>query len=278
MATQKKNSGIGKFFAALLCLATLAAVCFLLAEKLNLTGTHFFFEEKTDDATQISDDENSDEKRSDAKKSDKQKRAKNEQKSSKQKDEGDDKKRDASAGDRKKSAKKSSKQKSGNAAEKTAPAVPPLPSAAFPEISAREWTWPAFVRLTRARTISIVDAQTGISMGSMELPAGTIVRVVKVNADGSLNVFDRTGQRFRVSASGTNFAAAYAAEKNKPKTKKKSSPKKKEKDKPTAVAKKDDAPATTSASAPDEPKKSTGFISAFGTISEEDWDAAEREN
>ena len=109
-------------------------------------------------------------------------------------------------------------------------------------------------------------------MGRMEVPKGTVVKVFKVLPTGTLEVFDRTGQKFNVEASGTNFAAAYAAVKNKPK--KKSKPKKtvaKAPEKPIEAPE----PETSVASAPVKKEKSAPVLSAFGVAFDEDeeWEA-----
>lgn len=278
---KKKSNGTGKIFVAVLVVIVFAALCFAVAEKLDLTGTHFIFQGKADSELNISDETiDSDEqkpsskKRGNADKNSSKKANKSAEKSDKDAKSGDESKQ-------KKATKSSKKTTSSRSGKPTATPVPPLPATAFPEISVKQSTWPNFVRLTRSRTISVVDTQSGISMGSMEVPAGTVVRIMKVNADGTLDVFDRTGQKFRVSASGTNFAAAYAAAKNKPKTKKKPATKKVS-DEKAVVAKKDapaSAPATSvpASSSASDTKKSSGFISAFGVVSDEDWDEAEAE-
>ena len=93
-----------------------------------------------------------------------------------------------------------------------------------------------------------------------------------MNANGSLDVFDRTGQKFRVEASGTNFSAAYAAAKVKPKKKPKKA------DKPAAVAKADaPKPSVPAEKKPARPA-SVPAMSAFGVvIDDEEWDEAEAE-
>jgi len=277
---RKEKSG-GKIFLAVLVVAVLAALCFAVAEKLELTGTHFIFAGKTDTSSEVSEEFDDAAAQKTPSKNRGNATKKSAQKSSDSAGKSDGNGKDNDSAKRKKSSKSSKKNSATRNGKSSAATVPPLPLSAFPEISVRQLTWPNFVRLSRARTISVIDAKSGISMGSMEVPAGTVVRVVRVNADGTLDVFDRTGQKFRVSASGTNFAAAYAAAKNKPKTKKKSAPKKKS-DEQVAVAKKDSSPASVPASAPvetsPEPKKSSGFISAFGTVSDEDWDEAEADD
>lgn len=105
-------------------------------------------------------------------------------------------------------------------------------------------------------------------MGRMEVPKGTVVKVHKVLPTGTLEVFDRTGQKFQVEASGTNFAAAFAAVKNKPK--KKSKPKK-------AVEKAPEKPEPEPIVAADTPKKeksgSAPVMSAFGVaFDDEEWE------
>ncbi len=173
------------------------------------------------------------------------------------------------------SAKSSSAKKKNASSKKPAAVVPPFPLVAFEEISQRPHTWPGFVRLTRARNIAVVDSRTGTSMGRMDVPAGTVVKVQRVNANGSLDVFDRTGQKFRVEASGTNFAAAYIAAKNKPKKKPKKA------DKPAVVAKaeapKPNAPVAAAEKKPARPA-AVPAMSAFGVvIDDEEWDEAEAE-
>lgn len=173
------------------------------------------------------------------------------------------------------SAKSSSAKKKNASSKKPAAVVPPFPLVAFEEISQRPHTWPGFVRLTRARNIAVVDSRTGTSMGRMDVPAGTVVKVQRVNANGSLDVFDRTGQKFRVEASGTNFAAAYIAVKNKPKKKPKKA------DKPAVVAKaeapKPNAPVAAAEKKPARPA-AVPAMSAFGVvIDDEEWDEAEAE-
>lgn len=86
---------------------------------------------------------------------------------------------------------------------------PPFPVARFEEISRKRTTWPKYVRLTRARKISLWDDVDKEIMGKMEIPAGTPVEVLGVRSDGALDVLDRTGQRFRVLAADTNFAEMW---------------------------------------------------------------------
>lgn len=86
---------------------------------------------------------------------------------------------------------------------------PPFPVARFEEISRKRTTWPKYVRLTRARKISLWDDVAKEIMGKMEIPAGTSVEVLGVRSDGALDVLDRTGQRFRVLAADTNFAEMW---------------------------------------------------------------------
>ncbi len=86
---------------------------------------------------------------------------------------------------------------------------PPFPVARFEEISRKRTTWPKYVRLTRARKISLWDDVAKEIMGKMEIPAGTPVEVLGVRSDGALEVLDRTGQRFRVLAADTNFAEMW---------------------------------------------------------------------
>lgn len=270
---------------AILGCVVLAAlvVGFLISERCGLTGTHFIFKDEapaaeTQDAT--SAELKAAAKRGETPSADGKKKTPSAKKSA-----AGTKKSDAADGksaerEPKSSRKAKSEKTSVPAAKKDAqPTVPPLPRSAFPEISRRPQTWPVFVRLTRSRSIAIVDPQSGVSMGRMEVPAGTVVKVRKVGADGMLDVFDRTGQAFKIDASGTNFAAALEAVKisKVSKAKKKTKPKKA----PETVAKTEPAPEAAPKAAdaqpagtPKTPKK---FISVFGTVSEDDWDDADDE-
>lgn len=243
---------------------------FVVAERLGVTGTQIFHKGDVEDEEQIETDDDEeeyeDEEEEDEEEDDDEPGVDKKKKSDKKKADKSQKKRSSKS-------KKSSKAKS---AEPT----PAIPIALFHDISRQPHTWPAFVRLTRSRTISIVDRQTGISMGRMDVPARTVVKIVKVNPNGTLDVFDRSGQRFQVDASGTNFAAAYKSLKTKPK--KKHTPKKKvvAKKKPKAKPDKEDKPnpAPVVASEPTR-RPSGGGVSVFGTvITDEEWDEAELED
>ena len=267
-----KKIGGGKKFLVFVCVLALAAIGFAAAEKFGLTGTHFVFGESgSDSETGTSESP----RRGDAEKTGKPSKrpAKKTSPRDAAKNRGDAARAESDAPD---SGKKSSAARKKSAAKKkAAKPVPPLPVAIFADISRFPHTWPSFVRLTRSRTISLIDPSTGYYMGRMDVPAGTVVKILKVNANGTLDVFDRTGQKFQVEASGTNFAAAFAAARNRPKR----PPKKKEK--PAEVAKAE-APEKAETPAPAQPKKQAQpnrNMSAFGTvIDDSEWDAAEEED
>lgn len=259
-------------------LLLVAAVGFLFAEHRGLTGTHFIFKnESSGDARETRDAGTAFGETPDA---DGKKRTPSADTA--KRNAGDAKKSaDGKSDKRGQKASSSRKAKSEKtdvpAAKKSArPPVPPLPRSAFPEISRRPHTWPAFVRLTRSRSIAIVDQQSGVSMGRMEIPAGTVVKIRGVGADGTLDVFDRTGQTFRIEASGTNFAAALEAVKNS-KAKRKTKPKKAPATVAKAAPETEPAPTKAGPAPAESPKTPKKFISVFGTLEEDDWDDADDE-
>lgn len=87
--------------------------------------------------------------------------------------------------------------------------VPPLPVAAFAEISQDPASWPDSVKLSRPRVITLWDEKRKEIMGKMLIPAGTRVKVLAVFPDGALEVLDRTGQKFKLLAADTDFAEAF---------------------------------------------------------------------
>ena len=87
--------------------------------------------------------------------------------------------------------------------------VPPLPVAAFAEISRDPASWPDSVKLSRPRVITLWDEKRKEIMGKMLIPAGTRVKVLAVFPDGALEVLDRTGQKFKLLAADTDFAEAF---------------------------------------------------------------------
>ena len=87
--------------------------------------------------------------------------------------------------------------------------VPPLPVAAFAEISQDPASWPDAVKLSRPRVITLWDEKRKEIMGKMLIPAGTRVKVLAVFPDGALEVLDRTGQKFKLLAADTDFAEAF---------------------------------------------------------------------
>ena len=87
--------------------------------------------------------------------------------------------------------------------------VPPLPVAAFAEISREPASWPDAVKLSRPRVITLWDEKRKEIMGKMLIPAGTRVKVLAVFPDGALEVLDRTGQKFKLLAADTDFAEAF---------------------------------------------------------------------
>lgn len=87
--------------------------------------------------------------------------------------------------------------------------VPPLPVAAFAEISQDPASWPDSVKLSRPRVITLWDEKRKEIMGKMLIPAGTRVKVIAVFPDGALEVLDRTGQKFKLLAADTDFAEAF---------------------------------------------------------------------
>lgn len=269
---KKEPLGSGAKLGIGICILVVSALAFAFAERLGLTGTHFLFKGETviqDSASATREDAQADQPVSVQSKKSVEKQSGN-QTSSGKKSEGPDKK--SSNGN---SGKKSAPKKKASSKKAKTP-VQPLPLAAFVDISRKPHTWPGFIRTTRSRTISMTDPQTGASMGRMEIPSGTVVKIIKVLPTGTLEVFDRTGQKFQVEASGTNFAAAYAAVKNKPK--KKSKPKKavaksegKPEPQPVVVARPEPAEKNKSATSP--------AMSAFGVVAEDDegWDDADYE-
>lgn len=271
-------SGSAKF-GIVACVVVLAALGFAVAERLGFTGTSLLFQGEVvlnaDEASESGRRGNADEAGAPAAAATRStaEKARNAAETPAQK-----KSAPAAAKSRTSVAKAPAKKKSASA-KKSAEPVPPLPLAAFEEISRRPHTWPGFVRLTRSRNIMIVDARTGTSMGRMDVPAGTVVKIQRVNANGSLEVFDRTGQKFQVEATGTNFAAAYAAAKNKPKKKAKKPPEKQ----PAVVAKTDapkpEAPVPEPEKKPARTSSGSTAISAFGVvIDDEEWDEAEADD
>ena len=271
-------SGSAKF-GIVACVVVLAALGFAVAERLGFTGTSLLFQGEVvlnaDEASESGRRGNADEAGAPAAAATRStaEKARNAAETPAQK-----KSAPAATKSRTSVAKAPAKKKSASA-KKSAEPVPPLPLAAFEEISRRPHTWPGFVRLTRSRNIMIVDARTGTSMGRMDVPAGTVVKIQRVNANGSLEVFDRTGQKFQVEATGTNFAAAYAAAKNKPKKKAKKPPEKQ----PAVVAKTDapkpEAPVPEPEKKPARTSSGSAAISAFGVvIDDEEWDEAEADD
>ena len=263
---KEKLSG-GAKFGIFVCVIAVAALAFAAAERLGVTGTHFLFKgeiveenevaspsavARTDRAEQGAVREKTAGKTSGEKVADKRTSDSAGKKS----------------GDTTSSKKNSASRNKKSSSKKTKAPAQPLPLAAFVDISRKPHTWPGFIRLTRSRTISMTDPQTGASMGRMEVPSGTVVKVFKVLPTGTLEVFDRTGQKFQVEASGTNFSAAYAAVKNKPK--KKSKPKKVVANAPEKAEPKN-IPAVVVPPEPDRKKAGgTPVMSAFGVAFDED--------
>lgn len=246
---------------------------FVVAERLGVTGTQIFHKGDVEDEELIETDEEEEEYENEEEEN-QEEEDDDEKPGIDKKKKSDKKKADKS---KKKRISKSKKPSKAKASEPT----PAIPTALFYDISRQPHTWPAFVRLTRSRSISVVDQQTGISMGRMDVPARTIVKIVKVNPNGTLDVFDRSGQRFQVEASGTNFAAAYKSLKTKPK--KKHTPKKKvvAKKKPKVKPDTEDKPEDPTPVVASEPKRkpSGNRVSVFGTvITDEEWDEAEWED
>ncbi|MBP3301946.1 MAG: hypothetical protein J6L64_02275 [Opitutales bacterium] len=272
---KEKLSGGAKFgiFVCIIAVAALAfiavaALAFAAAERLGITGTHFLFKGETVEKSGAAPSSVT-----------VSRTGKTEQGVVREKTAGKtsgekvaDKKTSAVAGKKSENAtgsKKSPTSRNKKSSSKKAKApVQPLPLSAFVDISRKPHTWPGFIRLTRSRTITMSDPQTGASMGRMEVPSGTVVKVFKVLPTGTLEVFDRTGQKFQVEASGTNFSAAYAAVKNKPKKKSKSKKvvaKTSEKTEPKNV------PAIVIPPGPDRKKAGgTPVMSAFGVAFDED--------
>lgn len=268
-APQKKEPlGTGAKFGILVCAIVVAGLGFAIAERCGITGTQFLFRGEIEAEKSV--------ETSVAHSRDPEKTAQTKQTSPRTpRTSPDDNKSTSISSDKKNQAddakKKTSRKKNAKSQKSSAPAEP-LPLHAFIDISRKPHTWPGFIRLTRSRTITMTDSRTGESMGRMEVPKGTVVKVFKVLPTGTLEVFDRTGQKFNVEASGTNFAAAYAAVKNKPK--KKSKPKKtvaKTPEKPIEVSE----PETSVASAPVKKEKSAPVLSAFGVAfdDDEEWEA-----
>lgn len=265
----------GAKFGITICLLVLIILGFAIAERLGVTGTNFLFrgeivEESTFATKQAQRDTRT---IPSPNKSPKQKSETSQKKNSGKRNtntERDLKRNENTEAD----TPTANKRKKSSSAKKTTAPIEPFPLAAFFEISRKPQTWPAFVRLTRSRSITITDPETGISMGRMDIPARTVVKIIKVNSNGTLDVFDRTGQRFQVDASGTNFSAAFTAAKTKPKKKPKKQPSK-------AVAKTQPQPKPKVQTRPvvSAPKKQDPRMSAFGTlVTDEEWDEAESED
>lgn len=270
---KEKMSG-GAKFGITICLLVLAVLGFAIAERFGITGTNFLFRGEV-----ITESDTASSPKHKNKQANTAKSNARTQKSAKAKTH-DDEKRDASEDrdnrieDAQDADDPTPNKRKKSSSSKKATTVAPFPLAIFFDISRNPQTWPAFVRLTRSRTISITDPETGISMGRMDIPARTVVKIIKVNANGTLDVFDRTGQKFQVDASGTNFSAAFMAAKTKPKKKPKKQPTK-------TVAKKQPQPRSDEPSKSDTetPKKQNARMSAFGTlITDEEWDEAEWED
>lgn len=244
---RSRKSAVGKIFSVVLALVA-AAVGFFIAEKAGVTGTSLLFSPQEN---AVAAEENSGAEKStrtrekSARKSAGEKVSDGEKKSVSEKN-------PSGAGGGKNVQKSLSPQKKKSAGTPQNTTIPD-----FGTISQREDTWPTFVRLTRARNIALTDAQTGTAMGRMDVPAGTVVKVRSVLPNGTLVVFDRTGQIFQVSAQGTNFSEAYIAKKNKPK-KKATKPKK------TVVAQKVPEP-KTAASAKEQPARGANSDASSGS-------------
>lgn len=262
---QKEPLGAGAKFGIFACALVVAGLGFAIAERCGITGTQFLFrgEIEAEKSVETAAERSRNSEKTATPKQDKAQAPQTSADDGKSTSISSDKKNQADSAKKKTSRKKTAK--SRNSSE-------PLPLHAFVDISRKPHTWPGFIRLTRSRTITMTDSRTGESMGRMEVPKGTVVKVFKVHPTGTLEVFDRTGQKFNVEASGTNFAAAYAAVKNKPK--KKSKPKKtvaKAPEKPIEAPE----PETSVASAPVKKEKSAPVLSAFGVAFDEDeeWEA-----
>lgn len=262
---KKEPLGAGAKFGIFVCALVIVGLGFAIAERCGITGTQFLFrgEIEAEKSVEIDAERSRNSEKTAAPKQDKAQASQTSADDGKSTSISSDKKNQADSAKKKTSRKKTAK--SRNSSE-------PLPLHAFVDISRKPHTWPGFIRLTRSRTITMTDSRTGESMGRMEVPKGTVVKVFKVLPTGTLEVFDRTGQKFNVEASGTNFAAAYAAVKNKPK--KKSKPKKtvaKAPEKPIEAPE----PETSVASAPVKKEKSAPVLSAFGVAFDEDeeWEA-----
>lgn len=263
---KEKLSG-GAKFGVFVCVIAVAALAFAAAERLGVTGTHFLFKGEIVEENEVASPSavaRTDRAEQGAVRGKTAGKTSGEKVADKKTSDGAGKKSGNTTSSKKSSAsrnKKSSSKKAKSPAQ-------PLPLAAFVDISRKPHTWPGFIRLTRSRTISMTDPQTGASMGRMEVPSGTVVKVFKVLPTGTLEVFDRTGQKFQVEASGTNFSAAYAAVKNKPK--KKSKPKKVVAKAPEKAEPKN-IPAVVVPPEPDRKKAGgTPVMSAFGVAFDED--------
>ncbi|MBQ6704526.1 MAG: hypothetical protein IJN19_00765 [Opitutales bacterium] len=263
---KEKLSG-GAKFGIFVCVIAVAALAFAAAERLGVTGTHFLFKGEIVEENEVASPSavaRTDRAEQGAVREKTAGKTSGEKVADKKTSDGAGKKSGNTASSKKSSASRNKKSSSKKA---KAPAQP-LPLAAFVDISRKPHTWPGFIRLTRSRTISMTDPQTGASMGRMEVPSGTVVKVFKVLPTGTLEVFDRTGQKFQVEASGTNFSAAYAAVKNKPK--KKSKPKKVVAKAPEKAEPKN-IPAVVVPPEPDRKKAGgTPVMSAFGVAFDED--------
>lgn len=279
---QSKKNGAGTKFFIALGIIVVAVLGFAVAEKLGLTGTHF-----------IVRDEAPVEETTPAKKPKKTAETPDAAAKKTAEDVADD---DASKGKKKskkskkasseKSSKKASSEKKSAKKDDFATRSEPFPREAFSYIAPRDYTWPRTVRLTRTRSISITDPQSGISLGKMEVPAGTVVSVVKVYADGRLDVRDSTRQIFSIEASSTNFADAYLAYKaekqeahKKAVAKKKAKAAKAKKEKASVAsskkAKKSESSASASAAASAKQSSSSGSsprMTAFGIAWDDDDD------
>lgn len=87
--------------------------------------------------------------------------------------------------------------------------TPPIPVAAFEEIAKYRRSWPKRIRISCDREIVVVEEETKEIMGRMGVPKGTIVEVLDVFPDGSLEVLDCTDQRFKILAADTDFAEQF---------------------------------------------------------------------
>ncbi len=268
----RKSSGNGKIFFGLLLIVA-AVGGFAFAEHSGLTGTHIFFKASTqeNDAGGATGSSPTSERTRDGKQASTAGGSATAKTSDAKKT--SDKKNRASKSDAKPTSSKK-KSAAGTASGTSVPAAETIPD--FVTISRQNQTWPTFLKLTRSRNISISDPKTGISMGRMDIPAGTLVKVSNIFPDGAIVVLDRAGRVFQVSAGGTNFTGADHALRTRPEQRKGANKKTEAKPVATATSSPARQQATQKQTSTQPPPASSGNtpkrVSAFGVFDASDWD------